>query len=60
MAENETTVKLEVDMEPLKKAFENVSTGFKEQGQSIRKLQLTNIVLAGLLTGNFLLDWLIR
>jgi len=43
----EQKVKLEVDMEPLKLAFDNVATGFAEQGKSIRRLWLSQVVLAG-------------
>lgn len=44
--EPQETVKLEVDMEPLKEAFDNVAQGFKEQGQSIRRLQFFQGILA--------------
>lgn len=56
MVENDNTVKVEVDMEPLKLAFENVALGFTEQGTAIRRLKLSNIVLAALLVGNFVMD----
>lgn len=39
-------VQLEVDMEPLASAFENVAIGFTRQGNSIKKLQISQIILA--------------
>lgn len=41
-------VKLEVDMEPLKSAFDNVALGFTNQGRSITKLWVFQGVTAGL------------
>lgn len=48
------TVKLEVDMEPLKEAFDNVALGFKEQGRSIRLLWGSQVGLAILVFGDIL------
>lgn len=39
-------VKLEVDMEPLKSAFDNVAEGFADQGRSIKKLKAMQVVFA--------------
>lgn len=45
----EEKVKLEIDMEPLASAFENVALGFKNQGSSIKKLWFSQAILASLL-----------
>lgn len=46
MAESEDMkVKLEVDMEPLASAFENVALGFKNQGASIKRLTYGQAIL---------------
>lgn len=38
-------VKLEIDMEPLASAFENVAEGFKNQGRAIKRLTISQTVL---------------
>lgn len=57
--QSDETVKLEVDMNPLKEAFDNVATGFGEQGKAIRSLQILSVVVLFLVVLNFLLDWII-
>lgn len=44
----DNTVKLEVDMEPMKEAFDNIALGFKNQGTSIAKLWVFQGITAGL------------
>lgn len=45
-------VKLEVDMEPLKEAFDNISLGFTNHGKAIRQLRLQQVVLSVFLIGD--------
>lgn len=42
---SEQKVKLEVDMEPMKEAFDNISLGFKNHGKAIRKLRAMQYAL---------------
>lgn len=39
-------VKLEVDMEPLKEAFDNVALGFKDQGRAINRLKISQLLIS--------------
>lgn len=50
----DNTVKLEVDMDPLKEAFDNVALGFKEQGKSIRRLWIYQGIVSAILSADLL------
>lgn len=48
----DNTVKIEVDIEPLKAAFDNIALGFKDQGKAIQKLGIS----IGLVAGGLILE----
>lgn len=56
---SEESVKLQIDMEPFKDVFDNISLGFQNHGKAIRRLRVSQTIVTLALILHMVAEWVL-